>query len=77
MVADTLTNTLLIKYDARLANFHNNLPINSLKVISWVPCGVKKHDHVGSYKVQAEATCPDVRKRRKSVNSIFRIFCVK
>lgn len=71
IAADTLTNSLLLYSDAYLTDFHNNLPVNSLKVIGWVPCGVEKHNHIGSYKVKAKATCPEIIKRRKSIQYLF------
>lgn len=53
-----------------LNDFHNKLPVNSLKVIGWVPRGVKQHNHIGSDKVKTKTTSPDRTKRRLSVESI-------
>lgn len=67
-----LTKTLSFYFNLLhiLNDFHNKLPVNSLKVIGWVPRGVKKHNHIGSDKVKTKTTSPDRTKRMLSVQSI-------
>lgn len=52
----------------------HNLPVNSLKVIGWIPRGVEQNNHIGSYKVQTKTTCPDKTKRKLSGVTWFWIY---
>lgn len=51
----------------------HNLPVNSLEVIGWVPCGVKEHNHIGAHEIKAKTTRPEGTKSQLSADSRYNI----
>lgn len=42
-----------------------NIPVNSLKIICWVPCRIKQYYNIRTHKIKTQSTSPKTIKQKK------------
>lgn len=42
-----------------------SVPVNSLKIICWVPCRIKQYNNIGTNKIKTQSTSPKNEKQEQ------------
>lgn len=45
--------------------YFESIPVNSLKIIRWVPCRIKQYNNIGTNKIKTQSTSPKNIKMKK------------
>lgn len=52
--------------------YFESVPVNSLKIICWIPCRIKQYNNIGTNKIKTQSTSPKNIKMRNQNYMIVR-----
>lgn len=47
------------EYNMDQVLYFQNVPVNRLKIICWIPCRVKQYNNIGTNKIKTQSTSPE------------------